>query len=183
MYGLRRSIHLWRIPEPREVPRVAAAFADVRWRRVFLLLTLTGLRRQELRRLRWRHVNLVEGTLRVEDSKSEEGERSIALPSSLVQHLVDHFSATSYRSDDDFVFCHPERGSMLDADAYHEAFQKALTAAGIKDRVRSFQDLPTHRTDEPRGHGSESDRGDGNGGAPKHADDEAVPPPGRCGLP
>jgi integrase len=70
----------WRILEPREVPRVSKAFSDDRARRVFLTLALTGLRRSELVGLRWRHVNLVEGTLRVEQSKSEEGERLIALP-------------------------------------------------------------------------------------------------------
>lgn len=70
----------WRILEPSEVPRVRKAFSDDRARRVFLALTLTGLRRSELVGLRWRHVNLVEGTLRVEESKSEEGERRIALP-------------------------------------------------------------------------------------------------------
>ena len=64
----------WRILEPREVPRVAKAFSDDRARRVFLTLTLTGLRRSELLGLCWRHVNLVEGTLRVVESKSEEGE-------------------------------------------------------------------------------------------------------------
>jgi integrase len=61
----------WRILEPREVPRVSKAFSDVRGRRVFLTLVLTGLRRSELVGLRWRPVNLVEGTLRVEESKSE----------------------------------------------------------------------------------------------------------------
>lgn len=68
---------------PREVPRVAQAFTDDRARLVFLTLTLTGLRREELRGLRCRHVNLVEGVLRVDESRSEEGERSIALPSTL----------------------------------------------------------------------------------------------------
>ncbi len=73
----------WRILEPHEVPRVAKAFTDERARRVFLTLTLTGLRRSELVALRWRHVDLLEGTLRVEESKSEEGSVSWALPASL----------------------------------------------------------------------------------------------------
>ncbi len=47
---------------------------------MFLTFMLTGLRRSELHALRWGHVNLVEGTLRVVESKSEEGERLIALP-------------------------------------------------------------------------------------------------------
>jgi integrase len=131
----------WRILEPREVPRVSKAFTDVRARRVFLTLVLTGLRRSELVGLRWRHVNLVEGTLRVEESKSEEGERLIALPRSLVDELVAQYAATSYRADDDFVFCHPDRGSKLDGDWYRGEFQDALAAAGVEGHVRTFHDM------------------------------------------
>ena len=131
----------WRLLEPREIPRVRKAFSDDRARRVFLTLTLTGLRRSELVGLRWRHVNLVERTLRIEASKSEEGERLIALPPTLVDELVAHFGGSSYRSDDDHVFCHPERGSKLDAKWYHERFQDALAAAGVEGHVRTFHDL------------------------------------------
>ena len=55
---------------------------------MFLTLALTGLRRSELERLRWGHVNLLEGTLRVVESKSEEGERLIALPPTLLRELT-----------------------------------------------------------------------------------------------
>jgi integrase len=131
----------WRILEPREVPRVSKAFSDDRARRVFLTLALTGLRRSELGGLRWRHVNLVEGTLRVEQSKSEEGERLIALPRTLVDELVTHFAKSSYQADEDYVFGHPEKGSSLDAKWYHELFQAALTAAGVEGHVRTFHDM------------------------------------------
>jgi integrase len=131
----------WRILEPREVPRVSKAFSDVRGRRVFLTLVLTGLRRSELVGLRWRHVNLVEGTLRVEESKSEEGERLIALPRTLVDELVAHFAGSTYRSDEDYVFCHPERGSKLDAEWYRVQFRNALVAAGVEGNVRTFHDM------------------------------------------
>lgn len=131
----------WRILEPGEVPRVSKAFSDGRARRVFLTLTLTGLRRSELVGLRWRHVNLVEGTLRVDESKSEEGERLIALPRTLVDELAAQFTSSPYRSDDDYVFCHPKRGSKLEAHWYHDRFQEALTAAGVEGHVRTFHDM------------------------------------------
>ena len=54
---------------------------------MFTTFVLTGLRRQELAGLCWGHVSLVEGTLRVDVAKSEEGERLIALPASLVEEL------------------------------------------------------------------------------------------------
>ena len=126
----------WRILEPAEVPRVSKAFSDDRARRVFLTFVLTGLRRSELVGLRWRHVNLVEGTLRVEESKSEEGERLIALPRTLVDELAAQYVSSPYRSDDDFVFAHPERGTRLDADWFRLAFRSALDAAGITGRIR-----------------------------------------------
>jgi integrase len=131
----------WRILEPREVPRVSKAFSDDRARRVFLTLALTGLRRSELVGLRWRHVNLVEGTLRVEQSKSEEGERLIALPPSLVDELVTHFAGSAYRSEGDYVFCHPKRGTKLEAHWYHIQFQAALKAAGVEGHIRTFHDM------------------------------------------
>jgi integrase len=101
---------------------------------------LTGMRRFELQALRWRHVNLVESTLRVEESKSEEVERLIALPRSLADELADHYAASSYRADDDFVFCHPERGSKLDPGWYAGRFADALEAAGVQGYIRPFHD-------------------------------------------
>ena len=131
----------WRILEPQEVPRVAAAFSDARARRVFLTLVLTGVRRFELQALRWRHVNLVEGTVRVELSKSEEGERLISLPPMLVGALMEQFTSTAYRSDHDYVLCHPTRGTRLEDEWYRQAFLKALAEAGVEGRIRAFHDM------------------------------------------
>ena len=131
----------WRILEPSEVPRVCKAFSDDRAHRVFLSLMLTGLRRSELVGLRWRNVNLVEGTLRVEESKSEEGERLIALSRPLVAALAEQFTASPFRSDDDYVFVHPERGTRLDADWYRERFLEALASAGVEGKIRTFHDM------------------------------------------
>ena len=108
---------------------------------MFLTLALTGLRRSEIVGLRWRHVNLVEGTLRVEQSKSEEGERLLALPPTLVETLMEQFQASAYRGDEDYVFCHPERGSKLEAHWYHEQFQAALGKAEVEGHVRTFHDM------------------------------------------
>ena len=126
----------WRILQPHEVPVVSKAFSDVQARRVFLTFILTGLRRSELERTRWSHVNLVEGTLRVVESKSEEGERLIALPRPLVDELMAHFQASAYRSDDDYVFGDPAKGSRINVKWFRREFDAALLAAGITDRVR-----------------------------------------------
>ena len=103
-------------------------------------MTLTGLRKFELQGLRWQHVNLLDATLRVETSKTKEGERLIALSPGLADALAEHYAQTTFKADDNYVFGHPERGPMLCEKWYAVAFRKALAAAGITDYVRPFHD-------------------------------------------
>jgi integrase len=124
-----------------EVSRVTKAFTDEQARTVFLTLVLTGVRRSELQALRWRDVDLVENVLRVRDSKSEDGIRSIAVSKMLAESLWQHRRRTRFQGDDEFVFCHPERGTCYDATSFREALNAALTAAGVEGRVRPFHDL------------------------------------------
>jgi integrase len=72
---------------------------------------VTGVRRFELQALRWRDVDLVENMLRVADSKTEDGIRSIAIPPSLAEALWQHRRRSAYQGDDELVFCHPQRGT------------------------------------------------------------------------
>jgi len=123
----------------RSVPRLTVrcnSFSDDGARRVSLCFILTGLRRSELVGLRWGHVNLVEQTLRVVESKSEEGERLIALPRSLAAELERHHAASNYSADTDYVFGHPTKGSRLDGEWFRLEFAKAREAAGIEGCVR-----------------------------------------------
>jgi integrase len=131
----------WRILEPAEVARVLRAFTDEQTRTIFLTLVLTGLRRHELRNLRWRDVNLLEGVLRVRASKSEEGIRSIALPRPLVAALSEQYQRTQFKGEAEYVFCHPQRGSRYGEDLFAKRFRAALKEAGITDYVRPFHDL------------------------------------------
>ncbi len=109
---------------------------------MFLTLALTGLRRCEVVALRWRDLNLLEGTLRVVESKSEEGERLVALSPTLARELSDHFAASRYRADRDYVFAHPDRGTPLETSKWYPAqFRAALAAAGITDYVRPHHDM------------------------------------------
>jgi integrase len=108
---------------------------------MFLTLMLTGVRRFELLNLRWRDLSLVEDVLRVAESKSEEGERTIALAPVLSDALAAHFQRTAYKGDGDFVFCHPDRGTRIRDTWYADEFRAALKAAGITDYVRPFHDL------------------------------------------
>jgi integrase len=131
----------WRILERAEVGRVAKAFTDEQARTVFLTLVLTGLRRSELQALRWSDVDLLEGVLRVRDSKSEEGIRSVAIPPRLQAELAEHYRRSAFRGADERVFCHPERGTVYRAETFEEALRPALKAAGVDGHVRAFHDL------------------------------------------
>jgi integrase len=131
----------WRILEPGEVARVAKAFTDEVARVMFLTLVLTGLRRFELLALRWRDVDLLEGVLRVRDSKSEDGIRSIAFSSRLADELRDHWRRSPYRGVDEFIFCDLENGRPYPAKRFAAQFRAALEAAGITGHVRPFHDL------------------------------------------
>jgi integrase/recombinase XerD len=84
---------------------------------------------------------MLDGTIRVEEPKSEEGERLVALPHSLASKLADHYQETKFRGDADFVFAHPKLGSKVDDGWYPDRFTAALKAAGITDYIRPFHDL------------------------------------------
>jgi integrase len=137
----KKARRRWRILEPAEVGRVLRAFEDEQARVVFLTLVLTGIRRHELQGLRWRDVDLLDGVLRVRKSKTEEGERAIALPARLVEALSAHYQLTAYKGDDELVFCHPDKGCRYSEKTWAQTFRQALTAAGITDYVRPFHDL------------------------------------------
>jgi len=109
---------------------VARAFTDEQHRTVFWTLVLTGVRREELRRLRWRDVDLVESVLRVRDAKSERGVRAIALAPMLAELLWQHRRRTRFQGDGELVFCHPEKGTALIVDTYIEASRRRSPPRG-----------------------------------------------------
>ena len=134
----------WRILSPAEIARVETAFvalatgvddeSERRWikqaRVVFLFVYATGLRRGELLGLRWRNVHLADPagpSLRVcetivhgraDTPKSAASERTIAIGPRLAEELFDHRARTAYAGDDECVFCHPDKGSVLDHKGY-----------------------------------------------------------------
>jgi integrase len=128
---------------PETVQLLARSFATGADRAIFLTLVLTGIRRNELRSLRWRHVDLIENVLKVEDSKTETGERSIAISPLLAEELWQHRRATAFSGEDERVFGHPETGGPLDPadfrDALDSAFRKARFAK--PEGFRPFHDL------------------------------------------
>jgi integrase len=117
------------------------AFHDEQDRVAFLTLVLTGIRRHELVALRWADVDLVESVLRVRDSKTEDGIRSIALPPTLAEELWQHRRRSTYQGEEERVFHHPKTGGPFPPDGFRDALNDALARAGIEDYVRPFHDL------------------------------------------
>jgi integrase len=119
---------------------------------VFIMVMGTGLRRGELRGLRWRHIypaNPDGARLRVVETfvggftdrpKSAAGERTLALGKRVADELFQHRASTAYGGDDEFVFCSPTKGTPFDPRRYAISFRKAL-AAGINDYIRPFYDM------------------------------------------
>jgi integrase len=143
----------WRILTPEEIRKVDQAFDTIefldtngRWdeqtarkqaQLMFRVLTRTGLRRDEIRRLLVDDLDLEKGTLRVTISKTDEGERSIALPKSLAGQLKEW---VENKRRGEYVFT-SSRGNMVGGQWYTDQFNKALLAAGITDYVRPFHDM------------------------------------------
>jgi integrase/recombinase XerD len=106
---------------------------------VFLTATLTGLRCCELQGSRWRDVSLTERTLRIVESKSEDGRRLVGFGEALADELEQHYRRTTFKGDDERVFV-SGTGSKYWVDQYRTPFKKALAKAGIDRRVRPLHD-------------------------------------------
>ena len=109
---------------------------------------MTGLRQGELLGLQWRDVDWLAGKLRVRRSyvrghwgppKSRRATRAVPMADRLAGELDRHHKASSYDADDDLVFGHPQRGTVLDHSDLVRRFKRALRAGGVR-QVR-FHDL------------------------------------------
>jgi integrase/recombinase XerD len=131
----------WRILSPVEVARVMKEFSDSRALLVFKTLVLCGLRRKEIQHLRWQDVSLIENSMRIVESKSEHGRRSIAIPPALSEALWQHRRGSAFQGDDDYVFAHPRKGSKLNAEWFGGELRSAMKAAGVDGYIRPMHDL------------------------------------------
>jgi integrase len=122
---------------PAEVQSIRRELTDHRAGVLFLTLELTAIRRFEARRLRWRDIDLIENVLKVVDSKSEKGFRSIALSPTLAEELWQLRRSSAYDGDAEYVFAHPTLGNPLNLDWYKRELRAAITKAGLSERFPS----------------------------------------------
>jgi integrase len=132
-------------PAPPPPPDVLGPVLRV----VILSAAMTGLRQSELLGLRWRDVDWGAQRIRVRNAyvrgeHSSEGKsdlstsRSLPMATRLARELDRWSTRTAYRSDDDFVFAHPQTGS-IDRSKLTRRFQDACRLACV--RVITFHDL------------------------------------------
>jgi integrase len=173
----------WRILEPVEVARVQKAFTDEQARTIFLTLILTGIRRFELQALRWRDVDLVESVLRIRESKSEEGERAIALSPRACRGALAASPPLRIRGRGRAGLLPPEAG-LQDRPRVVWGRVSLNAEAGRDHGLHSpLPRRPPCLADQRCRRGRAADRADEPRRPPLDADDEDLPAPGWDGLP
>lgn len=133
---------------------------------LYLTAIMTGLRRGELLALRWDDLNLGnailsvrrsaaklhDGTIILQEPKTKEGERSVALPSNVVEALLKHREQQAEHKgklgkaycDKCLIFAN-EFGGVINPSNLQRHYKKMLTRAGLPE-IR-FHDLRhTHAT-------------------------------------
>ena len=105
---------------------------------MLLLALVTGIRRDELRRLMWSEINLQTGEMHVLNTKTKNHVRRICLPENVVRVLSQHAlsqeeqnrNADAARQDFDLVF--PDgTGGELSIERFLQGWYVALEQAGL----------------------------------------------------
>jgi integrase len=133
-------------PAPPPPPDVLGPVLRV----VVLAAAITGLRQSELLGLRWRDVDWVAQRIRVRntfvrgehstDGKSDLSiRRSVPMADRLAGELDRWSKRTAYKTDDDLVFAHPQKGTALDRSKVTRRFKAACRTAGVREV--KFHDL------------------------------------------
>jgi integrase len=111
----------------------------------------TAMRRGELLALRWRDIRLLDGVAQVREAyvkgrfttpKSRSSRRLIELGPRTNELLALHWRATPFQGEEELVFCHPDKGTPLDASKLARVYLRpALRRARITKPFRPFHDL------------------------------------------
>jgi integrase len=116
---------------------------------LYLTGATTGQRQGELIGLRWTDVDRANAKIRVRRNivrgilgkpKSRRSVREIPMTARLSNELILLRQRSVYKTDDDYVFCHPDTGSPYDPSKMRKRYKAAAKRAGIRQDVR-FHDL------------------------------------------
>ena len=146
------------IPNTEEINAIIAKLSD-RWRPIIVTAMFTGLRASELRGLRWSDVDLKREELHVRqradryleigEPKSEAGERTIPLPSAVV-NMLREWKLRCPKGPLSLVF--PSGAGKIEhhANILHRGFEPAQIAAGVMDPVLDEGGKPIRDKDGKR---------------------------------
>jgi integrase len=126
-------------PSLEEVEQLVAA-ARPEARPVLELAASTGLRRSELFALRWADVDLEARELRVRESKTDAGVRTVPMFGSARRVLLEVKAASRFKRPTDLVFPTVVGTAENAAYWYRREFLRARRAAGLRESLR-FHDL------------------------------------------
>jgi integrase len=111
----------------------------------------TAMRRGELLALRWGDVRMLDGVVQVREAfvdghfttpKSRSSRRLIELGPRTRELFGQRWQKSAFQGDADLVFCHPTKGTPLDASKLARVYLRpALRRAGITKPFRPFHDL------------------------------------------
>lgn len=132
---------------PAEVLALARAAASEQDAAIYLVAALAGLRRSEIRALRWRDIDFVKLTIFVRGGYTDEGSfgltksgrgRSVPLVPQAAQALENLSRREHFTDPDWLVFCNSV-GGVIDGTVLYRRFLEAAEKAGLR-RLR-FHDL------------------------------------------
>lgn len=115
------------------VPAVFALADNLhpRYRALLLTTTFCSLRWSEVSSLRRKHLDLDRVTVRIDQSKTDAGRRTVAIPSVIVPDLREHLREFSQPGPDGLVFVGPTGGPLNHSNFISRAWKPALAAAGL----------------------------------------------------
>jgi integrase len=117
------------------------------YRRALLAtLTLAGLRIDEALRLRWRHVDLARGIVRVPGTKTAAAERTISLLPLLRDELASHAAACADRGPDALVFGSSTGAKQSPSNVRRRVLAKAVGVANERLEGADAETLPAALT-------------------------------------
>lgn len=143
---VKKSSHI-DVYSPAEVLALGRAAENEQDAALFVFAGFSGLRRSELRSLRWRDVDFAKSTIFVRGGYTDEGGhgltksgkgRSVPLIAQAAKPLEDLSRRERFTGPDDLVFC-TAVGGVLDGAGMFRRFQAAAAKAGL--RVLRFHSL------------------------------------------
>ena len=147
-----RNLKEQRILSPKEIDSLLSTAKTDRYRVLLTTAIFTGLRQMELLGLTWGDVDFEERIVRVRFqlsrlggrvpyTKSDAGQRDVAIPDELVRMLREYRASTSYKSDGDHLFTTSTGKPIGWNNVDRDCLRATVKAAKLRSPWPTFHDL------------------------------------------